>query len=139
MLQGDAIQKLHGDERLLAVLADFVDGANVWMVESGGGTRLAAEAFESLRVARHLLRQELEGDEAAQFGVFSFVDHTHASAAKFLDDTGVGDGLVDHIDAPRRRAASRGFILRTRRRSVNKDSYPGYWGRKISLGPQSCT
>ncbi|MGD0271207.1 MAG: hypothetical protein ABSB14_19220, partial [Candidatus Sulfotelmatobacter sp.] len=28
--------------------------------------------------------------------VFGFVDHAHASAAKFLDDAVVGDGLVDH-------------------------------------------
>ena len=96
MLQGDAIEKLHGDEGPLAVLADFVDGANVGVVESGGGARFAAKAFESLRVAGQIIREELEGDEAAQFGVLSLVDHAHASAAKFLDNAVVGDGLVDH-------------------------------------------
>ncbi len=96
MLQGDAIQKLHGDERLLPVFADFVDGTNIGVVEGGGGPRLPAKAFESLRIARHFLGQELEGDEAAKLRVFGFVNHAHASAAKFLDDAIVRDDLVDH-------------------------------------------
>jgi len=32
VLQGGAIQKLHGDERLPVLLADVVDGADVRMV-----------------------------------------------------------------------------------------------------------
>jgi hypothetical protein len=96
MLQGHAIQKLHGDERLLAMFADFVDGANVGMIERRCGARFAAKAFERLRVARQFIGQELEGDEAAEFGVFGLVDHAHAAAAEFFDDAVVGDGLVDH-------------------------------------------
>src|ERR1022692_4893884 len=38
MLQRLPVQKLHGDVRLLATLADVVNGADVGMAESGGGT-----------------------------------------------------------------------------------------------------
>ena len=37
VLQGHAVQKLHGDEGLTIVLADFVDGADVGMVQGGSG------------------------------------------------------------------------------------------------------
>ena len=96
MLQRHAIQKLHGNERLLAVFADFVDGANVGMIESGRGARLPAKAFQCLRVSRQFIGEEFEGDEAAKFGVLSFIDHTHAAATELLDDAVVRDGLVDH-------------------------------------------
>jgi hypothetical protein len=43
-----------------------------------------------------LLLKFIEGDEAAQFDVLS-LDHAHASAAKFLDNAVVRDGLADHV------------------------------------------
>ena len=46
---------------------------------------------------RSLPLKFIEGDEAAQFDVFSLVDHAHASAAKFLDNAVVRDGLADHV------------------------------------------
>src|ERR1700688_1449505 len=39
VLQGLALEILHRDVRLLVTLADFVNRANVGMVESGSGTR----------------------------------------------------------------------------------------------------
>ena len=99
VLQGQAVQKLHGDERLLAVFADFIDGADVRVVESGRGVSLAAKAFESLRVLRKILGQEFEGDEAAEFSVLGLVNHAHAAPAEFFHDAVVRDGLSDHVDA----------------------------------------
>ena len=48
VLQRFAVEKLHRDERLPALLTDFVDGANVGMVEGGCGLCLAGEAAQSL-------------------------------------------------------------------------------------------
>src|SRR5437667_9595462 len=48
MLQHDAIQKLHGDERMLATFADIVNCAELRRVESGGCTSLTPETFQSL-------------------------------------------------------------------------------------------
>src|SRR4029077_3738076 len=96
MLQGCAVQKLHSNERLLTVLADFVDGANIGMIESRGRPRLPAKPFQCLWVARQFIRQEFESHEAAKVGVLGFIDHTHTAAAEFLDNAVVRNGLADH-------------------------------------------
>ena len=44
MLQRHAIQKLHGDERFAVLFVNFVDRADVGMVQSRGGLRFALEA-----------------------------------------------------------------------------------------------
>ena len=96
MFQRLAVEKLHGDERLLTAFADFVNGANVGMIERRRRTRLAAKPFQCLRVSRQFLGQEFEGHEAAKVGVLSFIDHAHAAATEFFDNAVVRDGLADH-------------------------------------------
>ena len=49
-----------------------------------------------MNVAGNIFWQELEGDEATQPRVFSFIDHAHPAAAELFDDAVVRDGLVDH-------------------------------------------
>src|SRR5215472_8783953 len=41
------------------------------------------------------LRKEFQGNKAVQANVFSFVDHTHSAATKFLDNSVVRNGLAD--------------------------------------------
>ena len=96
VLQRQAIQILHRDETLALVFADFVDGADIGMVEGGGGAGFATEALQSLRVLRDIVRQELEGDKAAERGVFGLVDHAHAAATQLFNDAIVRDGLANH-------------------------------------------
>jgi hypothetical protein len=48
------------------------------------------------RIVVWTLRQELQSDHTAELDVLGFVDHTHASAAEFLDDVVVRDSLADH-------------------------------------------
>ena len=55
--------------------------------------------LESLGIVNHIVRQEFQGDEAAEFGIFGFVDHTHPAAAELLNDAIVRDGLADHAQA----------------------------------------
>jgi hypothetical protein len=89
------VQKLHGDEGLVSVLADFVNGADIGMVEGRGSTSLAAKAFQRLRVLRHIVGQEFESNEATEVSVLGLVNNTHPAAAQFLDDAVVRDGLAD--------------------------------------------
>ena len=49
VLERRAIEKFHGDEGAAVVFADVVDGADVGMVQRGGGAGFALEAFERLR------------------------------------------------------------------------------------------
>src|ERR1039457_873214 len=81
VLQGQAIQKLHGDERLAMLVVNFVDGADVRMIQCRGCPSFALKAAECLRVFGYIVGKELEGDEATELYVLSLVDDTHASAA----------------------------------------------------------
>ena len=96
MLQRHAVQILHDDERLPVLLADFVDGADVGMVQGGGCLCFALKTGQGLRVLGNIIGQKLQRDEAAEAWVLGLVDHTHAAAAEFLDDAVVRDGLADH-------------------------------------------
>ena len=96
VLQGHAIQKLHGDEGAPVLFADFVDGADVRMIQRRSRSGFAPETFQCLRVASDFVGQELERDKAARRGVFGLVDHAHAAAAELFDDAVVRDRLADH-------------------------------------------
>ena len=96
VLEGHAFEKFHGDEGLIIVLADLVDRADVGVVQRRSGTGLAAETFERVRIAGNVSRKEFQGDKSAQADVFGLVDYAHASAAEFLDDAVVRDGLAYH-------------------------------------------
>ena len=95
LLQRGALQILHGDEGAAVLLADVMNGADVGMIQRGGGASLALEPAQRLPVASQIVRQELERDEATEPGVLRFVDHAHAAAAELLDDAVVGEGLAD--------------------------------------------
>jgi hypothetical protein len=56
------------------------------------------ETTESLCVFGDFIWQELEGNEATEFDVFSFVHHSHAAPAEFFKDAVVRDGLADHAN-----------------------------------------
>src|SRR5262249_21169421 len=66
------------------------------MIQGRGGTSFPLETFERLPILGQLFGQELQGDAAAELGVFGLVDHTHAAATELLQDAVVRDGLADH-------------------------------------------
>ena len=100
MFQRQPIQKLHGDERFAVLVVNFVDGADVRMVQCGSRLGFALEAAESLRVFGYVVGQELESDKATELHILSLVDHAHPAATEFLDDAVVRDGLADHNGSP---------------------------------------
>src|SRR5208283_4501529 len=115
VLQCQPVQKLHGNERMTIVLADFVDRADVGVVQGGSCACFPAEAFERLRVLSYVLGQKLQRDKAAKFRVLGLINNTHASAAELLDDAVVRDDLADHSWR----------ILRRRNGQVNESSRVG--------------
>src|SRR5271154_1478939 len=96
MLERLSVEKLHGDEGLAFVFADFVDGANVGVIDRRGCLRLAPESFEGLRIISNPRRQKLESDEPVQRCVFGLVHNTHAATTEFLDDAVMRDGLAEN-------------------------------------------
>ena len=81
------------------VLSDFVDGADVGMVQGRSGLGFALETVERLAILGQVFGQELQRDEAAQGCVFGFVDDTHPAAAQLFDNAVVRDGFADHRDS----------------------------------------
>src|SRR5208282_3171617 len=78
VFQGRAVKILHDDVGLAVLLANVVNGADVWMVEGGRSPGLAAETLERLAVSGYIFRDEFEGDEAVEATVFGFVYDSHA-------------------------------------------------------------
>ena len=99
VLQRQAVQKLHDDEWLPVLLSDFMDGADVGMVECGGCLCFALKTGECLRIFRNFIGQKLQSNKAAELDVLGFINHAHAAAAELLHDAVVRDGLADHSSA----------------------------------------
>src|SRR5579884_3720666 len=95
MLEGHPVEKLHRDEKLIAMLSDLVDRANIWMIQSGCSSRFTAKALERLRITGKLIGKEFQCDEPAEFRILSLVNHTHTATAKFLDDSVVQNVFAD--------------------------------------------
>src|ERR1700746_1714547 len=96
MLQRGAFHKFHRNESLTVVFADFMDGANIWMVQSGSSLCLTVEAAQSLRVRRETIGKELQGYEAVQLDIFRFINHAHPTTAQLPQNAVVRDGLTNH-------------------------------------------
>ena len=95
-LQGSALQQLHGDEMPPVFLCDFVNGADIRVIQRRSGSCLALKALQRLRIFLHVFGQELERDVAAEVEVLGFVDHAHTSSTELVQDTIMGDGFADH-------------------------------------------
>ena len=79
------------------MFTDFVDGADVGVIQRGSRSCFAQKTLEGLLIARHVSGKKLQRDVAAERRVFGPVDHTHPAAAQLLDDAVVRDGLTNHL------------------------------------------
>ena len=86
-----AVDVLHGDENVAVRFADFVNGADVGMVERGSGLGLVDQPLPGLRTAGQRLGQHLDGDFARERTVFREKDLSHAARAELPDDSVVAD------------------------------------------------
>ena len=59
MLQREAIEKFHGDEHFAVLVVNFVDGANIGMIQGRSGLGFAFETAEGLRIFGYVVGQEL--------------------------------------------------------------------------------
>ena len=96
LFQSLPLEVLHGNEGLSVVITDFIDGANIGMVQCRGSLCLTVgSGSKSLRIWRKSVRKEFQGNEAMEFGVFGLIHDTHTATAELLDDAVMRDGLAD--------------------------------------------
>jgi len=73
------------------VLADFVNRADVGMIQGRGGTGFAPEAFEGLTVIGHVVGQEFQCNVAAEVFVLGFIYNTHPTATELFQNPIMGN------------------------------------------------
>ena len=77
------------------MFANFVDSANVRVIQCRCNASLTPEAFESLMVFRKVIGKKFQGNETAKFGVLSLVHHTHPATAELFEYAVVRDCLTN--------------------------------------------
>ena len=95
-LQRLPFEPLHHDEGPALVLADFVNDADVRMIQRRRGPRLADKPLERGLVGRHLGRQELQRHRPAERRVLGLIDDAHSAAAQTLTYPISRNGLSNH-------------------------------------------
>jgi hypothetical protein len=80
---------------LIAFTPDVVNRADVGVIQRRGGTGLALKPLQCLGIVGDLRGEKLEGYITAEAGILRFVNDTHATAAQFLGDAVMRDGLSD--------------------------------------------
>src|ERR1041384_7961062 len=79
----DAFDELRGDERRVFRAADFVDGENVWMIESRRGFRFLDEAAHAALVNGKFAEEEFESDRATELGILRPIHLPHSTRTNF--------------------------------------------------------
>jgi len=97
VVEGAAVEELHGDEGPPLFLADVVDGADIGVVQGRGRLGFPAKAGQRLLIAGKFIGKKLQGHEAAQAGIFGFVHDSHSTVAELFGDPIVRNGLVVHV------------------------------------------
>src|SRR5713101_1611001 len=99
MLERQPIQKLHHDEWLAILMPDFIDRADIGMVEGRGRLRLSLEAGQCLGILGDVIGQKLQGDKPTKGYVLGLIDNAHPAAADLFHNAVVRDCLADHAQA----------------------------------------
>jgi len=80
VLQRHAVHEFHGNESSAVFLTDFVNRADVRMIQCRSRLRFSPEPLQCLVVFCYFIGQEFERDESVQAYVFGLIDDTHPSA-----------------------------------------------------------
>src|SRR5215470_13978864 len=77
------MDQFHYEKREAARFADVVNGDDVWVIQSGGGTRFAHETFAAIRGLTGC-RKNFNCDFAAELEIGGAKDSAHAAASEFV-------------------------------------------------------
>ncbi len=95
LVQGFAVQELHGEVTPAILFVEAVNRADVWMIQRRGGPGLTPEPLERIFAGRRVRGEHLQGHLPSQGEVLGPVHHTHAAGAQLVQDAIVTDGLAD--------------------------------------------
>ena len=84
--KGLAFQQLHDEEWPSFMFSEFVDGADVGVLESGSRTGFALKSSKRRAIFHGIFRQELECYPAPQPNVFRPIHQSHAATGKSIDN-----------------------------------------------------
>ena len=77
------------------MLADIVNGADIWAVQGRGGLSFTLETGKRLGIPSNVVGEELECNKTVKPRVSGLVDHAHAATAQLFNNAVVRDGLAD--------------------------------------------
>ena len=98
------------------MFAYLIDRANVGVIQRGRSTGFTVESDQCLWVGGELIRKELQRDKATERSVLRFIDNTHTTAAKFINDVVLRNGVADK----RGRVCHQVVILGWAKKQVNE-------------------
>ena len=96
MLQRLPFEKFHRDKRLGVVLADFVNRADVGMVQRRRSLGLTLKTLNRLWFLGKLAGKNFRATKR-QFGVFGLVHHTHPAAAELVNNAVMRNRFADQL------------------------------------------
>ena len=91
-----SLQQLHGNEGSPVSLIDFVNCADVWVIQRRCSLGFALKTAEGLRITAQFVGKKLERDIATQLEIFRLVHNTHSASTQPLHNAVVRNGLADH-------------------------------------------
>ena len=89
--QALAVEVLHDDEDAAVFFADFVDRADIGMLERGSGLGLVNQPLPGLITTGPALGQHLDGHFPAECAVFREKDLSHPAGAELPEDSVMAD------------------------------------------------
>ena len=90
ILQVGPFHEIHDQNPQLTGAVGVERPDDVGMIELGGGTNLAIEAFQGTRVVEEGLVDDLEGNQNLHEAMLRLVDDAHTAAAQFAEDEEFG-------------------------------------------------
>src|ERR1700720_4033437 len=93
LLQGFAFEQFDGNETKTFSFVDFVNSANVGVVQRGSRSSFSLESPEGLLIGCEVSGKQLKGDKAPEFHIFGSVNNSHAAPTNWLEDAVMRDDL----------------------------------------------
>ena len=99
LIEGLAGDVLHDDEGFLAFFADFVDGADVGVLDGGSHARLAKDGGAHLLEGERAALEDFEYDGAHELGVVGEVHDAAAAGSELANQLIVGNGALHWLSS----------------------------------------